>query len=68
MMTGWAECWPSCPRRDRTKSLPKLLDLMVDDGILTEREAADGLERMIGKGVRLPQEEIDERLKYWRVA
>ncbi|WP_369407529.1 hypothetical protein [Rhodothermus marinus] len=45
-----------------------LLDLMVDDGILTKRETADGLERMIGKGVRLPQEEIDERLKHWRVA
>jgi len=42
-----------------------LLDMLVNNNILSGKKAADGLEQMIRKGARLPHKEVQERLRRW---
>lgn len=42
-----------------------LLDMLVENNILSGKKAANGLEQMIRKGARLPHKEVRERLGRW---
>ncbi|ARA93069.1 hypothetical protein AWN76_007785 [Rhodothermaceae bacterium RA] len=44
-----------------------LLDRLVEEAIIPPPTAADGLQRMLDEGTRLPRAEVEARLRRWRV-
>ncbi|WP_457651235.1 type II toxin-antitoxin system VapC family toxin [Rhodocaloribacter sp.] len=43
-----------------------LLDRMIATTVIDASTAADGLQRMLDNGARLPRADVDERLRRWR--